>query len=108
MPTTPMQPPIHPGVWDDVIESTSTATENMWLVIIHNDDVTPYEYVLLILELVFFLSSELAEHITWMAHTEGRAGVVVRPRAEAERLIKVAQGRARADGFPLSFSMEPE
>jgi hypothetical protein len=33
---------------------------------------------------------------------------VVRPRAEAERLIKVARSRARLDGYPLAFSMEPE
>lgn len=79
----------------------------MWLVIIHNDSVTPYEYVILVLEHIFDLSGEMAEHITWTAHHEGRAVVLIRPRPEADRLISVAHGRARADGFPLAFTLEP-
>ncbi|MCB0095162.1 MAG: ATP-dependent Clp protease adaptor ClpS [Caldilineaceae bacterium] len=94
---------------DTVIdESTDEQFERMWSVIIHNDDVTPYEYVILILEHIFMLSSEMAEHVTWMAHTNGQAIVVIRPRSEAERLIMAARGRSRMDGFPLTFSMEQE
>ena len=94
---------------DTVIdESTDEQFERMWSVIIHNDDVTPYDYVIFILEQVFMLSSEMAEHVTWMAHTNGEAIVVIRPRSEAERLIMAARGRSRMDGFPLTFSMEQE
>jgi ATP-dependent Clp protease adaptor protein ClpS len=85
-----------------------TALEPLYRVLIHNDDATPYEYVILILETVFMLSGEMAEHVTWVAHTEGQAVVVVRPRPEAERLVNVAHGRARGDGFPLTFTLEPE
>ncbi len=77
-------------------------------VLIHNDNVTTFEYVVDILGGVFFLSSELAEHVAWTAHTHGDAIVVVRPRAEAEKLAKVANGRARNDGYPLTFTTEPE
>ncbi len=85
-----------------------TAQEPRYLIIIHNDDVTPYEYVLRILGSLFMLSEELAEHVAWTAHSEGRAVVLVRPRAEAIRLVTVAHSRARVDGFPLAFSVEPE
>jgi ATP-dependent Clp protease adaptor protein ClpS len=82
--------------------------EPRFLVLIHNDDVTPYEYVLKILGHVFLLSEELAEHVAWTAHSEGVAVVVVRPEAEARRLIRVAQSHAGQEGYPLQFTMEPE
>ncbi len=87
---------------------TESTFEPLYLVIVHNDDVTPFEYVLQILVRVFFLSDELAEHVAWTAHSEGQAVVIVRPRPEAERLIAVAHNRARLDNYPLAFSIEPE
>lgn len=77
-------------------------------VVIHNDDVTPYEYVVRMLGDLFMLSEELAEHVALTAHTKGEAVVVVRPRPEAEKLVKVALGRARLDGYPLTFSVEQD
>jgi len=103
-----VQPLTTPGTREDLDEWADATTEGMWNIIIHNDDITPYLYVILILEQVFLLSDEMAEHVTWVAHNEGQAIVAVRPRAEAQRLIDVAHGRARTDGFPLTFSMEPE
>ncbi len=82
--------------------------EPRWRVLIHNDDVTPFEYVIRVLLQIFLLSEEIAEHVANTAHTEGQAVVVVRPRNEAERLVKVARARARLDGYPLTFSMEQE
>lgn len=100
------------GLTPDILEETeqlfALQKANLWKVIIHNDDVTPFEYVIFILEHVFVLSSEMAEHVTWMAHTNGEAVVVIRPRNEAERLIMAARGRSRIDGFPLTFSLEQE
>lgn len=84
------------------------AFEPPYLVLIHNDDVTPYEYVLQILARVFLLSEEIAEHVAWTAHNDGQAVVIIRPRAEARRLLTLAQSRARLDGYPLAFTMEPE
>jgi ATP-dependent Clp protease adaptor protein ClpS len=76
-------------------------------ILIHNDNVTPYDYVIQILGSLFWLSEEIAEHIAWTAHTKGAAVVVVRPRSEAEKLAKVAGGRAKLAGFPLTFTVEP-
>ncbi len=82
--------------------------EPPYRVLIHNDDKTPFEYVINILEEVFMLSEELADHIAYEAHNKGVAIVVIRPRPEAEKLIAMAHGKARLDGFPLTFSLEPE
>ncbi|MEZ4861544.1 MAG: ATP-dependent Clp protease adaptor ClpS [Caldilineaceae bacterium] len=82
--------------------------EPPYRVLIHNDDVTPFDYVIRTLKRVFMLSEELAEHVAETAHHEGTAIVVVRPRPEAEKLIGIARTQARFDGYPLTFSMEPD
>ena len=97
---------VAPGRFAD--EQEETASEQRWYVMIHNDDVTPFEYVIRVLTNLFLLSEEIAEHVAQTAHSDGKAVVVVRPRAEAERLVKVARARARLDGYPLTFSLEQE
>jgi ATP-dependent Clp protease adaptor protein ClpS len=95
-----------PRVASDI--QSETALEPLYRILIHNDDVTPYSYVILVLSGIFKLSHELAEHITWVAHTTGIAHVVTRPRGEAERLVSTAHAAARLDGYPLTFSLEPD
>ena len=92
----------------DIDLAAERQEEQRWFVLIHNDDVTPFEYVIRILTNLFMLSEEMAEHVAQTAHIEGKAVAVVRPRPEAERLVKVARSRARSDGYPLTFSIEPE
>lgn len=82
--------------------------EPLYKVLIHNDDVTPLDYVIRILQRIFMLSHELAEHVAETAHHEQVAIVVIRPRPEAEKLIGAARAQSRVDGFPLTFSMEPD
>jgi ATP-dependent Clp protease adaptor protein ClpS len=91
-----------------VAEPIQVETSDFWKIIVHNDEVTPYDYVIHILGDLFMLSEELADHVAWTAHTKGVAVVVVRPRVEAEKLVKVAHGRARQVSYPLTFSLEQE
>lgn len=91
---------------DDQQKSKQTvAADDLRAVLIHNDDVTPYEYVIELLGSLFLISEEIADHIAWTAHTKGTAVVVVRPRPEAEKLVMAARGRAQREGFPLTFSL---
>ena len=106
--TCTIQPFVGTDVAEIVKKSTADVLDRMWLILIHNDDITPYDYVIRILERVFMLSEELADHVASTAHNEGVAVVLIRPRYEAEKLISVAYTAARADGYPLTFSMEPE
>ncbi|MCB0062005.1 MAG: ATP-dependent Clp protease adaptor ClpS, partial [Caldilineaceae bacterium] len=83
-------------------------TAPLYKVLIHNDEVTPLDYVIRILRRIFMLSQELAEHVAETAHSEDVAIVVIRPRPEAEKLVGAARLQARADGYPLTFSLEPD
>lgn len=92
----------------DVDAAVDTAREEPWTILVHNDDVTPYEFVIVTLGRVFSLSSEIAETVTWEAHSKGMAPVCSRSRSEAKRLISDAHTLARSAGYPLRFSMEPK
>ena len=83
-------------------------TEEVWTIFVHNDDVTPYDFVIDTLRHTFNLSTEIAETVTWEAHTKGVAPVCSRPESEARQMINDAHGLARSYGFPLTFSMEPK
>ena len=108
-PQSPAEPEVKSQVFERLlIEPTRATHGKLWKIIVHNDEVTPYDYVIGILGDLFMLSEELADHVAWTAHTKGVAVVVVRPRAEAEKLIKVAHGRARQISYPLTFSLEQE
>ena len=85
-----------------------TAGEEPWLVLIHNDNITTFEFVIDVLQRIFRLSKEIAEHIAWETHTKDVAAVVTRPKSEAERLVGLAHAAARANGFPLTFTIEPK
>jgi ATP-dependent Clp protease adaptor protein ClpS len=81
--------------------------EPLYRVLIHNDPVTPFDYVIRILQQIFHLSEEIADHVAWTAHNEEVAVVIIRPHAEADKLMQTARERARLDGYPLTFSVEP-
>jgi len=77
-------------------------------VLLHNDDFTPAEYVVKVLEQEFGLGAGKATWIMLKAHVTGRAVVGHYPREEAEAKVQAAQQEARADGWPLSFSIEDD
>jgi ATP-dependent Clp protease adaptor protein ClpS len=80
----------------------------MYRVIIHNDDVTPMDFVVLILGRIFQIQGESAVEIMYSAHTSGAAYVQSLPRREAQARIGRAHFAAGLEGYPLRFSMEPE
>jgi ATP-dependent Clp protease adaptor protein ClpS len=82
--------------------------EPPWRVLIHNDDVTTFDFVERMLMSIFKLSSEIAAHIALVTHVYGIALVCVRPRSEAEKLVGQAIFAARLEGFPLMLTAEPE
>ncbi len=88
--------------------ATRSVHARLYRILILNDDVTPFGYVILLLEDIFELSLEMAEHVAWMAHTDGSAVVRICPKPEAEKLISRAHSRAQRDGFPLAFDLQPE
>jgi ATP-dependent Clp protease adaptor protein ClpS len=76
-------------------------------VLVHNDDVTPYDFVIAVLLRFFELDPADAEHITWTAHSKGVAQVAVLPQTDAQRRIGRAHFAAGLEGYPLTFTIEP-
>lgn len=75
-------------------------------VIIHNDDLTPFDFVIAVLVGVFHLAGRQAYNVTLRAHVTGAAYVVTLPLEEAKYRVGQAHGAARQAGYPLSFTIE--
>ena len=105
-----------PGTAPDTDTDTDVRPEQderVWVeppyrVIIHNDDVTTFDFVIRMLMSIFKLGQEIAEHIAILTHVDGIALVCVRPRSEAEKLVGQGIFSARMEGFPLVLTCEPE
>ena len=82
--------------------------ERPYRVIIHNDNVTTFEFVINILVVVFQLGFFRATRIAFEAHHKGNSYVCTLPLAEAKSRVFKAQFAARQQGFPLTFTIEPE
>lgn len=80
--------------------------DGLWKVIIFNDDVTPMEFVVMVLVKIFGRPLIIAEAIMWEAHHNGQAVVVALPKAEAEKRVHQATFAARLEGYPLRLAIE--
>lgn len=89
-------------------EQEETELEPLYRVLIHNDHVTPMDFVVQILTAVFYLSNDKAIDIMMTAHITGIAYVQTLPKSEAEKRINKAHFAAGLEGYPLHFSIEPE
>lgn len=89
-------------------QEEETELEPLYRVIIHNDDVTPMDFVVHVLKMFFYLSNRKAAEIMLTAHVYGTAYVQTLPKSEAESRINKAHFAAGLEGYPLHFSLEPE
>lgn len=94
----------------DVLPKTDETTRlsPMYRVLIHNDDVTPMDFVVRILTEVFRLDQPRAVRVMFEAHTGGVAHVVTEPLERAEFHVDQCRSLSRPRGYPLSLSYEPE
>lgn len=92
----------------ELIEEVETELESLFRIIIHNDHVTPMDFVIRILTSIFYLGTDTAADVMLKAHIIGVAYVQTLPKTEAEKRINKAHFAAGLDGYPLLFSMEPE
>jgi ATP-dependent Clp protease adapter protein ClpS len=66
------------------------------------------DFVVAVLRGVFYFSASEAKAVMLDAHFNGVAYVVTLPHEEAKYRVGQAHGLARAAGYPLTFSLEPE
>jgi ATP-dependent Clp protease adaptor protein ClpS len=92
----------------EIIEETKTKLEPLYRVIIHNDDMTPMDFVVKVLTSIFMLGTDTATEVMFKAHVFGLAYVQTLPKAEAEKRINKSHFAAGLEGYPLHFSIEPE
>lgn len=103
-PLVPVEAPARPQLEFIV----ATEIEPPYRVLIHNDDVTPMDFVVAVLRSIFELSLERAEAVMLTAHYTGGAVVGTWPRDEALRRVDQAHQLARLYDYPLKFTIEPE
>ena len=89
-------------------QQSETAYEPLYRVVIHNDDVTPMDFVVRALTGIFHLPTPDAVEVMFAAHYHGEAQVAVLPKSEAEARVNRAHFAAGLEGYPLHFSLEPE
>ena len=100
-----------PGVMTPKV--VTMTQEETWLapryrVLIHNDDVTPMDFVVHVLMSIFKKELNDAMEIMLAAHNSSVALVVVLPLEEAELRVEQAHALARPRKFPLTFTYESE
>ncbi len=78
----------------------------MYKVVLHNDDYTPMEFVVLLLEQVFGMSREKATQIMLHVHTRGKGICGVYTREVAETKVAQVNDYSRQNQHPLLCAME--
>ena len=78
----------------------------LYRVICHDDPVTTMDFVVEVLRGVFRLPQAAAVQLMLSVHRTGAAVIGRYPRETAQRRVKRAVTLARANGFPLAFTIE--
>ncbi|MCX7360960.1 MAG: ATP-dependent Clp protease adapter ClpS [Alphaproteobacteria bacterium] len=92
----------------DTIAKPKTQQPRLYKVILLNDDYTPREFVVQVLKAVFRTSEDQAYRIMMTAHQRGACVVATFTRDIAESKATEANDMGRQNGYPLTFSTEPE
>jgi ATP-dependent Clp protease adaptor protein ClpS len=69
------------------------AFEDLWAVIVWNDDVTTFQTVIQAFVEIFGHTVELADQLAWKIHRTGKAVAAVRPKEEAEAAVHALHQR---------------
>jgi len=80
----------------------------LWKVLLHNDDYTTQEFVVLILKTVFRKPEPEAMQIMLSVHRSGKGIAGVYPYDVAATKLEQARALAESQGFPLLCTLEPE
>ncbi|MBZ4194350.1 MAG: ATP-dependent Clp protease adapter ClpS [Candidatus Contendobacter sp.] len=98
---------------DDQDRDIAVATEKpalkqppLYKVILLNDDYTPMDFVVLVLEHFFQMSREQATHIMLHVHTRGRGMCGIFTREIAETKVAQVNEFSRRNQHPLLCTME--
>ncbi|MCP5285368.1 MAG: ATP-dependent Clp protease adapter ClpS [Burkholderiaceae bacterium] len=111
-PNTPKLPPTAPrregGDGAVVVERKRARTKppGLYQVVLLNDDYTPMEFVVMVLQHFFQHDVDTATHIMLKIHHEGRGVCGVFTKDVAATKVELVLAAARRDGHPLQCIME--
>lgn len=80
----------------------------MYKVLLHNDDYTTMDFVVMVLERIFHKERSEAGRIMLAVHQQGVGVAGVFPRDVAETKVLLVHDLARKHEFPLKCSIEKE
>ena len=83
-----------------------TRRPSMYKVLLHNDDYTTMDFVVMVLETIFHKSAEEANRIMLNVHEHGLGVAGVYPRDVAETKAILVHDLARKHEYPLKCSIE--
>ncbi len=79
----------------------------LFKVVLLNDDYTPMEFVVRVLEHFFSMGREQATQVMLAVHTQGKGVCGIFPRDIAETKAEQVNNTARENGHPLLCEVEP-
>ena len=85
---------------------TRTAPPPMYKVVLLNDDFTPMDFVVIVLERFFYMGREQATQVMLKIHTEGRGICGTFTRDVAATKVSQVRDYARTHEHPLQCVME--
>ena len=80
----------------------------MWKVLLHNDDFTTQEFVVLVLETIFNMPHADAYAVMMHVHQAGIGVAGLFTRDVAETKVKATERLAEQHEYPLRVTIEPE
>lgn len=110
-PPVPKVPAIRPPDGDDAVvlerQPLKLKPPAMYQVVMLNDDYTPMEFVVVVIQEFFSKDRETATQIMLRIHLEGRAVCGVYPRDIAATKVDQVMDAAQQAGHPLQCVCEP-
>jgi len=97
-----------PRTTGDVLEKAKTSLKEpeQYRVILLNDDYTPMDFVVEVLETIFHKQPAEAYRIMMQVHTQGSAVAGIYPYEVAETKVATTVELAQEAGYPLQATME--
>lgn len=96
------------GTGTSVLERSTLQRPPLWRVVMHNDDFTTQEFVVLVLVNFFRKDQTEAHHLMLKVHMMGKAIVAIYTRDIAETKVQQVEDFAREQGHPLMITLEPD
>lgn len=88
------------------LEEECLREPDRYRVLLHNDNITTFTFVMSILRSIFHKSAPEAAHLTKVVHEQGIGQCGIYTEEIAESKVHLVIHQARMAGFPLNCTME--